>query len=603
MMISAELLNGEYRIKFNGSKYQFNDYINKVMRFPEKRWDGSSKSWSIPVASFNRFKSLFQEDEIDILAAVKKKPKINPKLKDIGKSMKLKPFEYQKEAINFCLHNPESLLLLPCGSGKSPITLGVYLEARERKIVNTPALIIVKASLKTQWLREVTKFTNFKATIVQTKSSCTTYYKQKVRKLEKQMSQLDKIRNKSEARDIQAAIDKAEETANAKFMQQFHGVDIYILNYETLNDANVRSALHKMKLDFVACDEFQMVKSRKAARSKAVYEFAEAKMKIGATATPVQKNPEDLFGLYSFLEPSLFGGWASFARKYIVYAGFGKISKFKNLDHLKELISPFVFIKTKEEIADQLPKTMVLQRYCEMTAAQEETNTRIMLDLDELKAKEFSIRCGCRSEAEAMQNADLQQVTAQIMALQTFAQELADDPHLFDMSESKMLENYRMHDKSSPKTDMLIDLIDEIIDSGEKVCVFSRYERMQRIIIDRIQKAKLDTKIAIVNGKIKDSERYSQVYDKFQDDPEYKILLLSDAGAEGLNLSKCKYLIEFDLAISYSIQTQRHGRIERADSVHDNVIVYQLIAQNSYDEISVRIIEKKEGYDAELFKS
>lgn len=70
-----------------------------------------------------------------------------------------------------------------------------------------------------------------------------------------------------------------------------------------------------------------------------------------------------------------------------------------------------------------------------------------------------------------------------------------------------------------------------------------------------------------------------------------------------LNMGHCKYLIEYDLAISYAIQTQRHGRLERADSVHDNVIVYQLIALNSWDEIQQKIVDKKEGFDEEIIKS
>lgn len=70
-----------------------------------------------------------------------------------------------------------------------------------------------------------------------------------------------------------------------------------------------------------------------------------------------------------------------------------------------------------------------------------------------------------------------------------------------------------------------------------------------------------------------------------------------------VNLSKCKYLIEYDLANSHAIQTQRHGRLERADSIHATVYAYQLIVENSWDEIQQKIVSKKEGYDTELIKS
>ena len=69
-----------------------------------------------------------------------------------------------------------------------------------------------------------------------------------------------------------------------------------------------------------------------------------------------------------------------------------------------------------------------------------------------------------------------------------------------------------------------------------------------------------------------------------------------------LNLSTCGYLIEYDLASSYAIQTQRHGRIERADSTHRTAYVYQLICDGSFDEIAQKIVDKKERYDATIIK-
>ena len=152
--------------------------------------------------------------------------------------------------------------------------------------------------------------------------------------------------------------------------------------------------------------------------------------------------------------------------------------------------------------------------------------------------------------------------------------------------------------------DLCLEKVSEIIDSGEKVIIFSKFERMQQILTEAIHK-KIDKniKIAYVSGSLSAEKRYEEAYTKFKDNEEYKVLLCSDAGAEGLNMGHCKQLIEYDLAVSYAIQTQRHGRLERADSVHYNVIVYQLIANNSWDEIQERIVEKKEGFDLDIIKS
>ena len=61
-------------------------------------------------------------------------------------------------------------------------------------------------------------------------------------------------------------------------------------------------------------------------------------------------------------------------------------------------------------------------------------------------------------------------------------------------------------------------------------------------------------------------------------------------------------MIEIDLAESYALQTQRHGRLERADSIHNTVFVYQLITKNSWDEIALKIINKKQYYDNTIVK-
>ena len=69
-----------------------------------------------------------------------------------------------------------------------------------------------------------------------------------------------------------------------------------------------------------------------------------------------------------------------------------------------------------------------------------------------------------------------------------------------------------------------------------------------------------------------------------------------------INLSQTKYLIEFEPAVSYAIETQRQGRIQRADSIHSKCYVYQLICEESWDIIQKKIIDKKESFDNELIR-
>lgn len=603
-MISAESRGDRLLVRFKGKKQQFNEYINKIMSLPEKEWNLQERCWSIPKSELSILHSKFKDIEFleEVKPNISKTSNIED-YEDMGKSMKLQPYNYQKEAIKFAVDTHEILIVYPCGSGKTPIGIGLYIEAVERGIIKGPGMIVVKASLKTQWIKEIEKFSHLKSVIIRTKSEITENIKDKIKRRQARINKLDKVLDKDLIRMLKKEIEDLKVEMDEVFVNQFNDSDLFVLNYETLRDSTIRSELHRRKIQFVFADEVHYVKNRDSKRSEALYEFGTAKMKIGATATPVGKNPEDIFGIFKFICPTLFPSFSNFARLYIKYAGYGKVAGVKNKEHLMKKYAPHVIVKTKEEISSQLPDLVVIQRYCEMTSDQIDGNQRIMIELDDLKEQEKAIRARCKSEAEVKNNVELMKIGAMILALQTFAQEIADAPQMLLDSESEMSKNYAISNNSSPKLELMAELVEEIINSGEKVCIFSKYERMQPIIAKRIHEIDKDIKIAYVNGTIKDKNRYAEVYDKFRDDPEYKVLLMTDAGAEGLNLSKCKYVIEYDLAESYGIQTQRHGRVERSDSIHDTVFVYQLIANKSWDEIAMKIIEKKEGYDAELIKS
>lgn len=518
------------------------------------------------VTSKKTWKKVYEKEE-PVLSVINGKSITG--YRNMGAWMKLQPYDYQKETIKFCLDNPESLIVLSCGAGKTIIAIGVFGEALARKKIKGPGMIVVKASIKYQWESEVKKFSEFKTTVIRS------------------FSDLKKNRE--------------------AFEEQFNsGADLFILNYEALRDTDIRSHMHKLSPDFVVLDEAHYIKDDTTKRAKAACEFSDATYKICSTATPVQKNPLDLFSLFKFISPTLFPKKGEFGNRYVKWTSFGGYIRrpigSRNEAELNHKISPYMFIKSKEEISSQLPKLMVLQRYCRLTEKQQKSNDTLLSILADLRDEEKSIsiklnRIGAKTSDE------LKQCEAKIMMYQTFAQELCDDEELLIRSDSEHAMDFVTGDASA-KTSLAIDLIKEIIESGEKVAIFSRYARYQEILTERIRKESelKGVKLAYVNGKISDKKRYTEVYEKFRDDEDYKVLLMSDAGAEGISLSWCKYVIELDLANSYAIQTQRHGRIERADSVHDTVYVYQLLCENSYDDIAQKIVNKKEYFDSAIIK-
>ena len=569
-MIKLEIHDNISYISFTGNSLDFNNYIYNLMKVPSINFNSIKSKWYIHNKDLVLLKSLFE-----IIS--------EENYSDIGALLKLPPYNYQKEAMKFGIDNLNTLQVLPCGSGKTIIGIGAFLEAKQRKIISGPGMIVVKASLKVQWSKEIEKFSDLKANIVTTYKDLTSSYLEKIK------------RRKSEEEK-----NKLQQEANELFANQFKGYDLFVLNYETLRDKQVRQALHKANIDFVMADEIHYVKNRASKRSKSLYEFNNVKLKIGATATPIAKNPEDLYGIFKFLMPDLLDSWAAFSRKHIKFGGYGKIIGFKNLDQLRSKILPYTIVKTKEEVSKQLPKLIVSQRYCDFNSKQLDCHEKIMNKLEELKQQEKNIRNTLTSEKEISFNEDLKKIEALILAHQTFAQQLANSEELLMQSNSEMSKEF-ITNSNSNKLELCVELLEEILESGEKVAIFSRFKKMQDVFTERFKKEFSGAKICYINGALSGQERYDQIQ-KFSNKDDYKILLMTNAGSEGLNLSKCKYLIEYEPAESYGTQTQRHGRIERADSIHDTAFVYQLICNNSWDEIALKIIEKKEAYDQEILK-
>lgn len=602
--IEKSSLPYEYSIRFNYNNkknlYHFDKYLKVIGDIKDKKYNLQSRSWLVSTEGFLQLQQLDNKlfNRVSKNAIIDENTIKNnafykiSNYEDIGKDMKLQPFDYQKRAIKMALDRKNSIIMSSCGSGKTVMGIGIYLEAIKRNIIKGPGLIIVKATLKMQWRSEIEKFSSLTSMIINTPIEAKRIHK-------------SIIRNKKKNTKLQSEISNLQSID--PFESQFNdNIDLFILNYETLRNEEVLNKLLKINPEFVFCDEIHYVKNYNSARAKAVYNFNNAKMKIGATATPIQKDPRDIYGLFKFVYPQLFPSISKFNRTFVKWGGRGIVIGCLNEKALYRTISPFLISIPREEVSKQLPKLVVIKKFCSFTPEQEEINERIMTEIQELKDKEDSLSQGL-TETEIKANKEIQQIEANILMRQTFAQELANTEDLLLSSESKSAQRY-ITGSHSNKMELLLSLLEEIIESGEKVCIFSKFSKMQNIIFKMISKEAQKNgnifkgiRISYIRGDLSSEVRNQEIIN-FKTKDEYKILCCSNAATEGLNLDNCKYLIEIDLAESYALQTQRHGRLERASSVHDTVFCYQLITRNSWDEIALKIINKKKYYDNAIVK-
>lgn len=564
-MFKATKIDNLFCVKFTGTKHQFADFINVVYSLPmeDRTINPKEKQYCFTEKGYRRLLFKFSDilPTLDELAPPTSLPKTNEQVPNVCGSFKLPLFNYQKKVVERSLASGASLIQLPCGTGKTAIGIGIFHELMLQKKIKAPGLIICKSSQKNQWPPEILKFSHFEnVTILKTYAEC----------------------------------GKSSE----KVKEQMQNADLLVCNYETIKDPEVKEALHSLKLKYIYADEIHYIKSLTADRTKALWEFSYVPYRFGSTATAITNNPEDIYSIYNFIKPGLFKSLSYFRSTHVKYNAYGRVADGKNWAQLNSTIDPYHITLPAEEVNVELPDQVVIPRYVSLTGAQKEMHEKLMEELESLKKEEQSLMTKLKPK-DMLGHPELQKIEGNIMARQTFAQFLADDERLLQMSDSEMANNYVTGSKNN-KLKTFMSLIEEILESGEKVAVFTRYERMQRLLEEEIKKAHKGIKIAKINGKMNSSKRYEQAYDKFRDDDAYKTLLLTDAGCEGISLSKCKYLIEYEPAESYKTQTQRRGRNQRSDSIHSTVYVYQLITQDSWDEIALKIISKKEVYHYEI---
>jgi superfamily II DNA or RNA helicase len=99
-------------------------------------------------------------------------------------------------------------------------------------------------------------------------------------------------------------------------------------------------------------------------------------------------------------------------------------------------------------------------------------------------------------------------------------------------------------------------------------------------------------KVGIINGD--SGEKNQETIVRFRaTPPQHRVIVSTEAGAEGVNLQAANVLVNFDLPWNPMIVEQRIGRIQRLASEYANVIVYNLTLRGTFEDYIVgRLMEK-----------
>lgn len=101
-----------------------------------------------------------------------------------------------------------------------------------------------------------------------------------------------------------------------------------------------------------------------------------------------------------------------------------------------------------------------------------------------------------------------------------------------------------------------------------------------------------DLSVGIINGE--SGERNQETITRFrQNPPRYRVIVSTEAGSEGVNLQVANVLVNYDLPWNPMIVEQRIGRVQRLNSDHKYVSIFNITLKDTFEEYIVgRLMQK-----------
>jgi len=323
-------------------------------------------------------------------------------------------------------------------------------------------------------------------------------------------------------------------------------------------------ALSAHEFGAIVLDEAQHIKNPTTQNAQAAIRI-KARSRFALTGTPVENSLMDLWSLMNFSLPGYLGEKKAFAERYAQpnAEAEGRDAGLR----LKKRIKPFLLRRLKAQVLPELPEKMEQVLMCPMNGAQQQMH-RQLIDAAQGQLQELS---GKNAGAGRMK----------ILAALTRLRQTACDLRLLGMDQKQA-------GGDSGKMELLEELLEEILDSGQRVLIFSQFVSMLQLIKERLNANKI--RFCYLDGSTKD--RASEV-EKFQTSENIPVFLISlKAGGFGLNLTAASAVIHFDPWWNPATEAQASDRVHRIGQKRA-VTIYKLIAAGSIEEKLHKLQQRK----------
>jgi len=360
--------------------------------------------------------------------------------------------------------------------------------------------------------------------------------------------------------DLKVLIPEGDTSKRKEQIKELHEYDAVITSYSLVRNDIEYYKEHSFK--YCVLDEAQYIKNPDAESTKKV-KLIKAVNRLALTGTPIENSLLELWSVFDFLMPGFLGGRKKFNEV------FGNSPEL-----LRQRIKPFVLRRTKKETLSELPEKIEQVQHVVMNKKQFEMYTQVLK----------SVR---KDMFENVESKGFGRSRIAILAALTKLRQICNHPGLVD-------EKYLNNDEISAKLELFEELINNCVESGSKVLVFSQFTKMLGILARVLKNNNI--MFSYLDGS---SENRGEIIDKFNEDNNIRVFLISiKAGGYGLNLTSADTVILYDPWWNPMVENQAVDRAHRMGQ-KKSVNVYRLITEGSIEEKIQALKEKKQAlFDA-----
>ncbi|MDP7322300.1 MAG: DEAD/DEAH box helicase [Bacteriovoracaceae bacterium] len=314
-------------------------------------------------------------------------------------------------------------------------------------------------------------------------------------------------------------------------------------SYTTFKDIN---------FDILIMDEVQHLKNIRSQGATAARNL-NAKFRICLTGTPVEN---DLSEFYNIMDLSIPGIWGDLSL-------FRSSSSKKSRLIARQTVRPFILRRTKEQVLTELPEKVENHIYLNFNEAEKE---HYLSTLASIRKKMQTVQQG-RKYTEILKS-------------------------LLQLRQLCLWQNHKF--LLSTKIDFLLENLEQLLEEGHKVLVFSQFTTYLDHIQNKIRERSWN--FARIDGSQNMKKRQAEV-DRFQNGDAQVFLISLKAGGVGLNLTAASYIFLMDPWWNPAVENQAIDRAYRIGQ-ENKLTVYRPIIKYSVEE-KVLVLQNTKK---ELFK-